>query len=214
MVTARNRVAPSPGPRCHAVVQINRLAVFCGSNPGADPVHARTAAALGRALAGRSIGLVYGGAHVGLMGVLADAVLAEGGEVLGVMTEALAAREIAHTGITQLEVVPTMHERKARMVDLADGFVMLPGGYGTLDEFCEAVTWTQLGIHHKPCAVLDPSGYFAPLLALLDQATEQRFISPEHRELVLTARSVPDLFDRLEAWQPIHTEKWLDRDLR
>jgi uncharacterized protein (TIGR00730 family) len=195
-------------------VQISRLAVFCGSSPGADPIHVQTATQLGHALADRGIGLVYGGGHVGLMGAVADAVLAGGGDVFGVMTEALVAREIAHTGLTDLEVVETMHERKARMADLADGFTMMPGGFGTLDEFCEAVTWTQLGVHHKPCTVLDPSDFYAPLLTLFERAAEQRFISPEHRQLVLAARTVPELFDRLDAWEPVHVDKWLDREQR
>jgi uncharacterized protein (TIGR00730 family) len=192
-------------------MDISRLTVFCGSSPGADPVHAETAAALGRGLAERGIGLVYGGAHLGLMGVVADAALGAGGEVFGVMTEALVEAEIAHTGLTDLVVVPTMHERKALMADLGDGFTMLPGGYGTLDEFCEAVTWTQLGVHDKPCSVLDPTGYFAPLLDLLDRATEQRFIRPEHRDLILTAATVGELLDRLSAWTPLPLAKWLDR---
>lgn len=195
-------------------MEITRLTVYCGSSTGADPVHAETAAVLGRALAERGVGLVYGGAHVGLMGVLADAALAAGGEVTGVMTEALVNWEIAHAGLSHLEVVPTMHERKARMADLGDAFTMLPGGFGTLDEFCEALTWTQLSVHRKPCSVLDPSGYFAPMLAMFDRATEQRFIRPEHRELVIAAATVDELFDRLSAWAPVHAEKWADRDVR
>jgi hypothetical protein len=195
-------------------MDITHLAVFCGSSPGVDPVHAGTAARLGRELARRGIDLVYGGAHVGLMGTLADAALAAGGRVVGVMTEALVAHEIAHTGLSELIVVPTMHERKACMADLAGGFVMLPGGFGTLDEFCEAVTWTQLGVHRKPCAVLDPSGYFAPLLTMFDRAVDQRFVRPEHRGLVLSAASVDELLDRLAVWQPTHDDKWLDRDQR
>lgn len=190
---------------------ITRLTVFCGSSPGADPVHVETATALGRELALRGIGLVYGGAHLGLMGALADACLAAGGQVTGIMTSALVEAEIAHTGLTELEIVATMHERKARMADLGDGFVMLPGGFGTLDEFCEAVTWTQLGVHDKPCGVLDPTGYFSPLLELFDRATEQRFIRPEHRDLVLAAPTVGELLARLAAWTPLPAAKWLDR---
>lgn len=190
---------------------IRRLTVFCGSSPGADPLHLSTAVELGHGLAARGIGLVYGGASVGLMGAVADATLGGGGKVTGVMTEALVAREIAHRGLGELEVVPTMHERKARMADLGDGFVMLPGGFGTLDEFCEVLTWTQLGVHHKPCALFDPSGYFDPLLTLFDRAVEQRFVRQEHRRLVLVARTVDDLLDQLAAWQPVHVAKWLDR---
>jgi uncharacterized protein (TIGR00730 family) len=195
-------------------MDIRRLTVFCGSSPGKDPAHVEIATGLGRELAERRVGLVYGGAHLGLMGALADAALAAGGEVIGVMTEALVDAEIAHTGLTELYVVPTMHERKARMADLGDGFAMLPGGFGTLDEFCEAVTWTQLGVHHKPCGVLDPTGYFAPLLELFDRATEQRFIRPEHRDLVISARTTGELLDRLAAWTPLPAPKWLDRSDR
>jgi uncharacterized protein (TIGR00730 family) len=192
-------------------MDVTRLTVFCASSPGADPRHMATAAELGRGLAARGITLVYGGAHVGCMGALADAVREAGGEVIGVMTEGLAAAEIAHTGLTRLDVVPTMHERKARMADLGDGFVMLPGGFGTLDEFCEALTWTQLGIHAKPCVVLDPTGFFGPLLELLDRAVEQRFVRPEHRRLVHVAASVDEVLDGLPAWRPTHGNKWLDR---
>lgn len=187
------------------------VAVFCGSSPGADPVHMASAAALGSGLAARGLTLVYGGAHVGCMGAVADAALAAGGHVHGVMTEGLVAAEIAHQGLTRLDVVPTMHERKARMADLGDAFVMLPGGFGTLDEFFEAVTWTQLGIHAKPCAVLDPTGYFAPLFALLDEAVAQRFVRAEHRALVHTAATVDELLDGLPGWRPTHGDKWLDR---
>ena len=195
-------------------MEISRLTVFCGSSPGLDPVHTETAERLGRSLAERGVTLVYGGAHVGLMGTLADAAMAAGGKVVGVMTEALVDAEVAHTGLPEMYVLPTMHERKARMADLGDAFVMLPGGYGTLDEFCEALTWTQLGVHDKPCAVLDPSGYFAPLLELFDRAAEQRFLRPEHRDLVLRAGTVDELFERLTAWTPLPLAKWVDRSDR
>jgi uncharacterized protein (TIGR00730 family) len=195
-------------------MEISRLTVYCGSSPGLDPVHAETAERLGRGLAERDVTLVYGGAHVGLMGTLADAAMGAGGKVIGVMTEALVEAEVAHTGLPELEVLPTMHERKARMADLGDAFVMLPGGYGTLDEFCEALTWTQLGVHDKPCAVLDPSGYFSPLLELFDRAAEQRFLRPEHRDLVLRAGTVDELFERLTAWTPLPRPKWVDRSDR
>jgi uncharacterized protein (TIGR00730 family) len=192
-------------------MDIARLTVYCASSPGGDPAHVALAAELGRGLAARGIALVYGGAHLGLMGAVADAAMAAGGEVHGVMTEALVAKEIAHTGLTRLDVVPTMHERKARMADLGDGFVMLPGGFGTLEEFFEVLTWSQLGIHRKPCAVLDPTGFFAPLLAQVDRAVEERFVRPEHRGLVLATTTVDGLLDDLAAWQPTHDDKWLDR---
>jgi hypothetical protein len=165
---------------------------------------------LGRLLADRGIRLVYGGGHVGLMGVLADAVLDGGGQVLGVITRALRAKEVAHHGLTELVVVDTMHERKAAMSAAADAFIMLPGGYGTFDEFFEAVTWTQLGIHVKPCGVLDVAGYFAPLRALLDAATHGGFVIRAHRELVITEAEPGRLLDRLAAWTPVTAGKWTD----
>lgn len=148
------------------------------------------------------------------MGVVADAALAEGGEVYGVITQALQAKELAHRGLTTLSVVETMHERKAEMSDAADGFVMLPGGFGTFDEFFEAVTWTQLGIHSKPCGVLDVNDYFAPLQALLDNATSQRFIRSEHRELIIRETDAQTLLDRLATWKPPVVDKWVDHTQR
>ena len=194
--------------------QLSAIAVYCGSNRGADPAYTQAAAALGRLLAERGIRLVYGGGHVGLMGVLADAALAGGGEVFGVITRALQAKEVAHDALTSLTVVDTMHERKAAMADAADAFVMLPGGYGTLDEFFEAVSWTQLGIHDKPCGVLDVAGYYAPLRALLDEATRQGFVSRAHRELVITESEPRRLLDRLAGWAPVRADKWLGRSRR
>jgi uncharacterized protein (TIGR00730 family) len=193
-------------------VTIAHVAVYCGSSPGRDPNHRVTAAAVGRGLAGAGIGVVYGGAHVGLMGALADAALAAGGTVTGVITDALVSAEVAHTGLTRLVTVGSMHERKRAMSDLADAFVMLPGGYGTLDEFLEALTWNQLGIHAKPCAVLDPTGYFTPLLALLDAAVEERFLTPANRALVTAATDIDGLLAGLRSWTPPPgAAKWLDR---
>ena len=186
------------------------MAVYCGSSPGADPAFAAAAAALGRLLAERGIRLVYGGGHVGLMGVVADACLAGGGEVHGVITRALEAKELAHRGLTSLAVVETMHGRKEAMADLAGGFIMPPGGFGTLDEFFEVLTWTQLGIHAKPCGVLDVAGYFAPLRDLLEAATRQRFLRPGHRDLVIMDTEPGRLLDRLDEWQPADVDKWLD----
>jgi len=194
--------------------QLSAIAVYCGSNHGADPAYAQAAAALGQLLAERGIRLVYGGGHVGLMGVLADAALAGGGEVFGVITRALQAKELAHDALTSLTVVDTMHERKAAMADAADAFVMLPGGYGTLDEFFEAVSWTQLGVHDKPCGILDVAGYYASLRMLLDEATRQGFVSRVHRDLVITESEPRRLLDRLAGWEPVHTGKWLDRSER
>ena len=193
------------------LARMSSVAVYCASSPGVDPGYAAATAALGRTLAERQIRLVYGGSHTGLMGVLADECLAQGGEVHGVITRSLVDKEIAHRGLTSLEVVETMHERKARMSGQADGFIMLPGGFGTLDEFFEAVTWTQLGIHAKPCGVLDVDGFFAPLRALLEEATRQRFLRQEHRELVIMESDPDRMLSRLCAWEPVVIDKWLDR---
>lgn len=166
-------------------------------------------------MARRGLGVVYGGGQVGLMGVVAEAALAAGGEVIGVIPEALAFKEIAHEHLTRLHIVRTMHERKALMADLSDAFVALPGGFGTLDEFCEVLTWAQLGIHRKPCFLLNTGGFYDSLLALLDHAAAEGFLRPAHRALVLVERAPEPLLDRLLAWQPAPAqpvEKWLDRD--
>src|ERR1051326_9078958 len=147
-----------------AKLSIKRVCVFCGSRPGTRPVYAAVARAMGRSLASRGIGLVYGGGCVGLMGELADTIMANGGEVIGVIPRALVSREVAHRGITELMIVRSMHDRKSRMADLADGFIALPGGYGTFEEFCEVLTWAQLGLHRKPCGVLNVEGYYNSLL--------------------------------------------------
>ena len=194
--------------------RLGAVAVYSGSNIGTDPAYAAAAASLGQTLADRGIRLVYGGGHVGLMGVLADTVLGNGGEAFGVITRALKEKEVAHSGLTSLTVVETMHERKAAMADAADAFVMLPGGFGTLDEFFEVVTWTQLGIHAKPCGVLDVAGYFAPLATLLDGAARAGFVRPVHRGLVLMESDPGTLLDRLAAWTPVTTDKWLNRSER
>ena len=189
---------------------MSAVAVYLGSSMGTDPGFAAAAESLGGLLAARGIRLVYGGGRVGLMGVLADAVLRNGGTVTGVITRALEDKEIAHHGLMDLTVVHTMHERKALMADRADGFIMLPGGYGTMDEFFEVLTWTQLGIHVKPCAILDVNGYFGPLLGLLDNAAGQGFLRDDHRHMVLTGTDPGELIDRMAAWTPPATEKWLD----
>lgn len=193
---------------------IRRLCVFCGSSPGRDPAYAEAARALGDALAARGIGVVYGGGSVGLMGVVADAVLARGGEVVGVIPYALANRELAHGHLTRLHVVATMHERKAMMSDFADAFLALPGGLGTLDELCEIATWAQLGIHRKPIGMLDVRGYFGPFLAFLDHALAEGFVRPEHRALLVRDTDAARLLDRLAAAAaspgPV-VEKWVGR---
>jgi uncharacterized protein (TIGR00730 family) len=193
-------------------VTAKRICVFSGSSRGSRPAYAEAAQRLGAALAHRGIGLVYGGGCVGLMGVMADAALAEGGEVIGIIPEALLAWEVAHAGLTQLEIVSSMHARKARMADLADAFVALPGGFGTLEEFCEVLTWSQLGLHRKPCGLVNVEGYYAPLLALLDHAVAERFVRPEHRALVLEAAEPEPLLDLLARYEPPTLEKWIDRE--
>lgn len=184
------------------------VTVFCGSNAGADPVYAAAARALAATLTRRGLRLVYGGGGVGLMGILADAMVAAGGAVTGVIPRDLLAREVGHRGLADLRVVADMHERKALMASLGDAFVALPGGYGTLEELFEAVTWAQLGIHRKPCGLLDVAGFYAPLGAFLDHAVEARFISRAHRALVLTDRDPGHLLDRLAAAPPVDLAKW------
>ncbi len=191
---------------------VRRVCVFCGSAAGARPAYRRAAARLGEALARRGLGLVYGGGSIGLMGMVADAALAAGGEVVGVIPRRLARKEIAHAGLTRLRVVPSMHARKAMMADLADAFVAMPGGLGTLEELTEVLTWAQLGLHAKPCALLEVAGYWRPLIRLLDHAVEERFLKPEHRRLLLVERSPERLLDRLGRWRPPpHVRKWIDR---
>jgi uncharacterized protein (TIGR00730 family) len=193
---------------------LTAVSVYCGSNPGTDPAYADAAAAMGTELGRRGIDLVYGGGHVGLMGIAADAVLAAGGRVHGVITHALQAREIEHIGLTTLTIVETMHERKFVMADRADAFVMLPGGFGTLDEFFEAVTWTQLGVHAKPCGILDVLGFFDPLLAFLDHATAERFIRPQHRASIVVDTAAAPLLDRLAVTAVPVVEKVISREER
>jgi hypothetical protein len=190
---------------------VKRICVFCGSSPGADPRYGAAADEAGRTLARRGIGLVYGGGNVGLMGRIADAALAAGGEVIGVIPNALVNKEIAHDGLTRLHVVDSMHARKALMAELSDGFVALPGGVGTLEELFEIVTWSQLGLHAKPCGLLDVAGYWTSLLAFLDHAVTERFVKEKHRALLLSAGSLDALLDRFESWRPPAEEKWIDR---
>ena len=190
------------------------LCVFAGSSPGARPEYARAAAELGARIAERGWTLVYGGASVGLMGVLADATLASGGRVIGVIPEALLRREVAHGGLSELRVVITMHERKALMAELSDGVAALPGGFGTLEEFFEMLTWAQLGLHVKPCGLLNAGGYYDPLLAFLDRTVHERFVHPAHRGMIVSRESAADLLDALDAHVARPAEKWLDRTER
>lgn len=187
-----------------------RVGVYCGSNLGRDPAFARAAREFGALLATRGVGIVYGGGRVGLMGALADGALAAGGEVIGVIPEKLRDLEVAHGGLTRLEVVSGMHPRKLRMAELADAFIALPGGYGTLEELFEVTTWTQLEYHHKPVGLLDVGGYWSPLAAFLDQAVEAGFVRGVHRGLVVTSADPVDLLARLERVEIPEIARWID----
>jgi len=190
---------------------MKRICVFCGSSTGRNPAYAEAAKRLGAALARRGLELVYGGGTVGLMGTVANAALAAGGRVVGVIPKALQLRELAHVNLTSLHVTGSMHERKARMAELSQGFIALPGGLGTLEEFAEIVTWAQLGIHARPCGLLDVDGYWRPLVTFLDHAVEEGFVSPLHRQLILIDTDPDVLLDRFAAWQPPTVEKWVDQ---
>ena len=193
------------------MTRLKRICVFCGSSVGANPAYRKAAQRLGELMVERGIGLVFGGGCVGLMGVIADAVLAKGGEAIGVIPDSLVRREIGHRGVTKLHVVESMHQRKALMADLSDAFIALPGGYGTMEEFCEAVTWSQLGIQQKPCGLLNIERYWAGLLAVLDHAVDEQFVRPENAQLVLVASTPEGMLERLQEWTPPgHIERWLD----
>jgi hypothetical protein len=187
---------------------VKHICVYCGSSPGVLPEFAEVARSLGASLARRGIGLVYGGANRGTMGMLADAALAEGGEVLGVIPHGLVAFEVAHPGLTRLEIVETLHERKARMTELCDAFICLPGGHGTHDELFEALTWLQLGIHHKPIGVVNVRGFYDHLLRHLDHSREMGFIRPEHRAMLLADPDHEALIQRLVEFEPPQRPEW------
>ena len=190
-------------------MNLRRVCVFCGAQPGHDPVQADLAAALGRAIAARGLGLVYGGGKVGLMGIVADAALKGGAEVIGVIPEALMDRELGHGGVTDLRVVPSMHVRKAMMNDLSDGFVVLPGGIGTLEESVEIQSWAQLGIHAKGLVYLDVDDYWAPFFALLERMTGAGFVRSEHARLALRAHTPEAALDALASWTPPSVTRWM-----
>ena len=199
-------------PRLVQEAPAKRICVFCGSSPGAQPVYMDAARQVGELLARRGLGLVYGGGRVGLMGAVADAALASGGEVIGIIPLSLARKEVAHEGLTDLRIVTSMHERKAQMAELSDCFLALPGGFGTLEEFFEVVTWAQIGIHQKPCGLLNVNGYFDRLLAFVDHMLAQRFVRPEHRSLVLADIDPAVLLDRMALYLSPIVDKWMDRD--
>jgi uncharacterized protein (TIGR00730 family) len=194
-----------------SVAAVDRICVYAGSNHGNDPAYAEAAAGLARTLAERGIGVVYGGGKVGLMGVVADTALAAGAEVIGVMPQDLIDREIGHDGLTELRVVGSMHERKAQMAELSDGFIALPGGAGTLEELIEVYTWSQLGLHRKPMGVLNVRGYYDGLAALLDHAVQEGFLREQHRAALHVADEPAELLDRFDGWEPATVGKWLDR---
>lgn len=187
---------------------MRNLCVYCGSNPGARPEYVEAARHTGRRLAERGIGIVYGGANRGTMGEIANAALDAGGRVVGVIPHGLVALEVAHTGLSELHRVDTLHQRKALMLELCDGLITLPGGHGTHDEFFEALTWLQLGIHSKPVGLLNVCGYFDGLIAHMDHATREGFIRPEHRAMMLVDYTIDGLLDRFAAWRPPERPPW------
>lgn len=191
---------------------MKRVCVFCGSNNGSRPVYVEAAKNVGTVLTAKGIDLVYGGGRIGLMGAIADAVIGAGGIVTGVIPETLVAKEVAHLGLADLRVVASMHERKALMAELSDGFIALPGGFGTFEEFCEILTWAQLGMHKKPCGILNVAGYYDSLLTLFDYATAENFVNPEHRALVLVENRIEGLLDAMTSYQSPQIDKWIDRD--
>jgi len=190
---------------------MRRICVFLGSNPGANPHYLAATRALGAEIARRGLATVYGGANVGLMGELADSALAAGGEVIGIIPEALRDKELAHQDLTTLTVVSSMHERKAAMAELADGFIALPGGLGTLEELCEVLTWAQLGFHKKPCGLLNVDGYYAPLCAFLDHAVAEGFVMAAHRAMLLCEDNPATLLDGLASYQAPTVTKWVTK---
>ena len=193
---------------------MHSVCVYCGSNVGAKPAYAERAAILGTRLAREGLALVYGGGNIGLMGIVADAAIAAGGEVVGVIPAQLVGWEVAHSGLTRLEVVANMHGRKARMFDLSDAFIALPGGFGTLDEMFEMLTWRQLGLGDKPCAFLDVDGYYAPLATMLDRMVEERFLHADQRRDLWHGEDLDALFAWLRAYRPAQASKWVDEQRR
>ncbi|HQU84895.1 MAG TPA: TIGR00730 family Rossman fold protein [Pyrinomonadaceae bacterium] len=191
---------------------MKRICVFCGSNPGIDPIYLETAEKVGKFLGENGIELVFGGGRVGLMGRIADTVMANGGKVIGIIPKGLSDREVAHQGLTELKIVGSMHERKALMAELSDGFIALPGGVGTFEEFCEIVTWAQLGIHEKPCALMNVGGFYNAFIAMFDHSMNQGFIRPQHRELVLVDDKIEELYEKMRNFRPPTIEKWLDKE--
>jgi uncharacterized protein (TIGR00730 family) len=193
-------------------MKIKNICVYCGSSPGKSPVYSNAAARLAQALCERGIGLVYGGAAVGVMGAIADAVLDAGGEAVGVIPRALAVKEVAHDGLTELHVVASMHDRKAMMAELADGFIALPGGWGTLEEIFEMLTWAQLGFHDKPCGLLNIEGYYDDLIGFLEKSFEQQFVNELYRPMLMKSHEPATLLDQFSAYRAPKVRKWMGED--
>ena len=191
---------------------LSSVCVFCGSNVGADPAYLEAARHAGRGLAERGLRLVYGGGKVGMMGALADSAMAAGGDVTGVIPRQIVDLEVSHDGVRDLRVVGSMHERKALMAELADAFIALPGGIGTLEELFEVFTWAHLGLHRKPLGLLDVAGYYAPLEAMLDHAVDERFLRPETRSMLARDDSLDALLERFAGWRAPGVPRWIDRD--
>ncbi len=189
---------------------MKRVCIFCGANKGNIPAYAESVRKLGKTLAKRKIGLVYGGGNIGLMGLLADTVMAAGGEAFGVIPRFMKKQEVAHEGLTQLFVVGSMHQRKSKMEELSDGFIALPGGIGTLEEFFEVWSWAQLGIHVKPFGILNVAGYFNPLIAMMDHIVSQGFMKPKHRAMVFVDSDLDALLDKMDAYRPAKQTSWMD----
>jgi len=193
-------------------MKIKKICVYCGSSPGKNPAYSHTAVNLAEALCGRGIGLVYGGAAVGVMGTIADAVLKAGGEAIGVIPSSLAVKEVAHDNLSELHVVASMHERKAMMAELADGFIALPGGWGTLEEIFEILTWAQLGFHDKPCGLLNIEGYYDGLIGFLENSFEQQFVNELFRPMLMKAKEPEVLLDQFAAYRAPKVRKWMGED--
>lgn len=193
-------------------MKLRNICVYCGSSPGRGELYADAARAVAAALVERDLGLVYGGASVGIMGVVADHVLHLGGRAVGVIPEALASREVAHYGLTELHVTQSMHERKTMMAELSDGFIALPGGIGTMEEIFEIWTWAQLGLHHKPCGLLNIAGYYDPLRAFLDHTVEERFVDPTVRGMLMVEDAPDALLDRFMTYRSPRMKKWVEED--
>lgn len=191
---------------------MKKICVYCGSSPGLRPEYIAAARFLAEELLARNIGLVYGGAHVGIMGEIADTVLSGGGEVTGIIPKALVEREVSHAGLTELIIVDSMHERKAMMADLSDGFIALPGGLGTIEELFEILTWAQLGFHKKPCGLLNASGYYDHLSAFLDHTVAEGFVMEAHRSMLMVEKNPVTLLDRFATYEPPLVNKWIGRE--